>query len=64
MAPSQEGRDDEDSPVEIIETTDTSQTQEPMEGENINDNQGQPYPYSLRPLPGRWNYNSAESANN
>ena len=63
MAPSQEGRNEEDSSVEIIETTDTSQTQEPMEGENINNNQGQPYPYSLRPLLGRWNYNPAESAN-
>jgi len=60
MAPSQ-GRNDEDSPVEVIETTDTSQTQEPMEGQN--NNQDQPYPYSLRPLPGRWNYNSADSAN-
>jgi hypothetical protein len=78
MTPLQEAQNDEDPTVEMIETSTyplqipngqisesagLSQLPEPMEGENVSNNRDQPYPYSLRPLPGRWNYNSAESAN-
>jgi hypothetical protein len=78
MTPLQEAQNDEEPPVEMIETSmyplqnpngqisetaGVSQLQEPMEGEDVGNNQNQPYPYSLRPLPGQWNYNSAESAN-
>jgi hypothetical protein len=45
------------------ETTGLSQVQEPVEREDASDSQTPPYPYPRRPLPGRWNYNSAESAN-
>jgi hypothetical protein len=69
--PTREGQNDEDYPVEIIEpneqnldTNGTNQTLEPVEAENVDDTQDQPYPYSLRPLPGRQNYSLAEFSNN
>jgi hypothetical protein len=69
--PSREGQNDEDYPVEIIEPDEqnleangTSQTLESLEAENVDDNQDQPYPYSLRPLPGLRNYNPVDFSNN
>jgi hypothetical protein len=53
----------QDQNGQFSETAGLSQTQEPTEEENVSNNEDQPYPYSLRPLPDRWNYNSAESAN-
>jgi hypothetical protein len=78
MTPLREAQSDEETPGEMIEsstnplqnpngqnseTTGLSQLQEPMEDEDVGNDQTPPYPYSLRPLPSRWNYKSAESAN-
>jgi hypothetical protein len=63
---------DKDGQLEIIATPSTSEqdiTDRPDEqtdfvGEEGNrTDQGQPYPYFLRPLPGRRNYSSADNTN-
>jgi hypothetical protein len=58
----QEGQDDDTHTDGTIETI-AQPLQEPEGEGDIDNDQGPPYPYSLRPLPGRRNYNSVEFTN-
>ena len=44
--------------VESDEQIDTSQNETTVEGQSFDSNQGPSYPYSLRKLPGRRNYDN------
>ena len=67
-----EEQDDENRQIEVIDTPSTSEqdvTDRPDERtdavgeEGSRTDQGQPYPYFLRPLPGRRNYGSTDDTN-
>ena len=63
---------DEDRQMEVIDTPSTSEQDvtdrpdehtDPVGEEGSRTDQGQPYPYFLRPLPGRRNYGSTDDTN-